>query len=232
MRDVILGIETSHELGGVALAEGGACLEEVLSTDRFKHSEELILLVDRALKSSGLGLPDIGAVAVSIGPGSFTGLRVGLAAAKGLCLSREIPLVAVPTLDALASMVRHESVPTHAVIDARRGELYWASYESDGDVQKRTADYSALTPRDLMDHIKSESLVVGSGLDRYRDFILKNARVPIRFIEPNPRFPSPEEVSILGSHMLKAGAVVDTDSVEPIYIRPSDAETARGNKRA
>jgi tRNA threonylcarbamoyladenosine biosynthesis protein TsaB len=227
--ELALGIETSHELGGIALVRGDECIAEVRSKAKLKHSEELIFLIDSVMKAAGSALEDVSLVAVSIGPGSFTGLRVGLATAKGLCFSRGVPLMDVPTLDALASMVRCERMPVYTIIDAKRGELYWARYEAEDGVQRRTAGYGALTPGSLIEQITSEALVVGSGLDRYRDFILENARAPINLIEPNPRFPSPAAVSKLGVERIRSGITVDIDSVEPIYIRPSDAEAGRRN---
>jgi len=231
MREVILGIETSHDLGGVALTRGEECIKEVPSSARLKHSEELVILIDTALKTSGLTLEDVDGIAVSIGPGSFTGLRVGLSTAKGLCLSTGLPMLVVPTLDALASIVKLESAPVHAIIDAKRGEVYWASYEFSGECQRRTGGYEAVSPEGLIERISSEVLLLGSGLDRYREFILENARVPVRLIDPNPRFPSPTAVSLLGYEKLKSGVAQDMGSVEPIYIRPSDAETGRRSGR-
>jgi tRNA threonylcarbamoyladenosine biosynthesis protein TsaB len=227
MQKLLLGIETSHDLGGVALVRGRECVAEALSTGSLKHSEELLILVKRAFESSHLGLEDADGIAVSIGPGSFTGLRVGLAAAKGLCLSRAIPLIGVPTLDALASMIGDEAVPVHAIIDAKRGEVYWASYELRNGVQRRTGGYEALSPENLAEQLTSKALVVGSGVERYKDAILQSARVPVRLKEPNPQFPSPIAVAILGLERLEAGNIDDVGTIEPIYIRPSDAEAKR-----
>ena len=223
----VLGIETSHDLGGVALVSGRECMAEVLSTGKLKHSEELVILIERAFECSGLSLDDIGGVAVSMGPGSFTGLRVGLATAKGLCLSKGIPLAGVPTLDALASMVGEEPVPVHAIIDAKRGEVYWGSYDLRNGQLRRTEGYEALTPESFAERLTSEALVVGSGLDRYKDSIIRIAQAPVRLKEPNPRFPSPTAVSVLGAEKLEAGVIEDIGAVEPIYIRPSDAEVKR-----
>jgi tRNA threonylcarbamoyladenosine biosynthesis protein TsaB len=165
-----------------------------------------------------------------MGPGSFTGLRVGLATAKGLCLAGGIPLVAVPTLDALARMVdeREQSRSVHAIIDARRGEVYWASYEFVKGEQRKTGGYLALSPAQLTERLIGDTVLVGSGVDRYKDYIRNNVRCQVRFIDPNPRFPTPMLISILGLEKLRAGDVVEIDSAEPIYIRPSDAETRRG----
>jgi tRNA threonylcarbamoyladenosine biosynthesis protein TsaB len=227
MQRLLLGIETSHDLGGVALVRGRECLVETSSTGKLKHSEELLILINTALGSSHLALEDVDGIAVSIGPGSFTGLRVGLAAAKGLCLSRAKPLIGVPTLDALASMVRDEEVPVHTIIDAKRGEVYWASYELRDGVQRRIGGYEALSPQGFAERLTSEALVVGSGIERYRDTILQSARVPVRLKDPNPQFPSPTAVAILGLERLESDNVDDVSIIEPIYIRPSDAEAKR-----
>jgi len=226
---LVLGIETSHDLGGVALADEGGPVAEALSTERLKHSEELMNLIDATLESAGSGFEGVDGIAVSIGPGSFTGLRVGLATAKGVCLSRGLPLAAVPTLDALARMCSESSVPVHTIVDAKRGEVYWSSYEFESGVQKRTADYLALTPQRLVEVISGRTLLIGSGVDAYRDFIIGNAKDRVVFMNPNPRFPSPSIIAVMGLERLRAGQAEAIESLEPIYIRPSDAETKKRN---
>ncbi|MFQ5905277.1 MAG: tRNA (adenosine(37)-N6)-threonylcarbamoyltransferase complex dimerization subunit type 1 TsaB [bacterium] len=224
MSKLVLGIETSHDVGGVALAESGGSVAEALSTGRLKHSEELMKLVDAVLERADSTFDHVDGVAVSVGPGSFTGLRVGLATAKGLCLSRSLPLAAVPTLDALAGMCCDSPVPVHAVIDARRGEVYWCSYEFECGVQKRTANYLAVTPQRLAGLVSGETLLIGSGVEAYRDFIVRTTKGRATFMSPNPQSPSPSVIAVMGLEMLESGQAREIESLEPIYIRPSDAE--------
>lgn len=226
---LVLGIETSSELGGVALANEAGAIVEKLTEKRLNHSEELIRLIDSVLKGLKSGLDDLHGVAVSMGPGSFTGLRVGLATAKGLCLSKGLPLLGIPSLDALAGMCPESSLPVHAIIDAKRGEVYWSSYRYESGMQTRTGEYLALAPQDLVERISEETMLIGSGVDVYRDFIVEKRKGLVKFVTPNPQFPSPSAVAALGLQRLKANQTEEIESVEPIYIRPSDAEVKEKN---
>jgi tRNA threonylcarbamoyladenosine biosynthesis protein TsaB len=224
---LLLSIETSHDTGGVAIADGRTPPVEELSTQRLKHSEELLVLIDRLLKGLGVSMSDLDGIAVSIGPGSFTGLRVGLAAAKGLCLSGGLPLVSVGTLDVFARMCPEGGLPIFALIDAKRGELYWCSYEYGGGKLKRTGEYLAISPGKLVELIAEKTLVVGSGVEAYMEYIKENAGDKVKFLDPNPEHPLPGVVATVGLEKLNRGEVEDIGEIEPIYIRPSDAETTR-----
>lgn len=226
---LVLGIETSSDFGGVALANEAGVVAEKLTRRRLNHSEELITLISSVLKGLQSGLDDLRGVAVSMGPGSFTGLRVGLATAKGLCLSKGLPLLSIPSLDALAGTCSESSLPIHAIIDAKRGEVYWSSYRFESGMQTRTGEYLALAPQDLVERISEETMLVGSGVDAYRDFIVGNTRGLARFVTPNPQFPSPSVVAVLGLRKLKANQTEEIESLEPIYIRPCDAEMKEKN---
>ena len=229
MNRLILGIETSSDFGGVALADEGGVVAEELTRRRLNHSEELVKLISSALKGLQSGLDDLQGVAVSIGPGSFTGLRVGLAAAKGLCLSKGLPLLGIPSLDALASMCPESSLPVHAIIDAKRGEVYWSSYRYESGMQTRTGEYIAVTPQGLVERISEETMLIGSGVDVYRDFIVENRKGLAKFVTPNPQSPLPSVIAVLGLQRLKANQIEEIESLEPIYIRPSDAEIKEKN---
>ncbi|TET46653.1 tRNA (adenosine(37)-N6)-threonylcarbamoyltransferase complex dimerization subunit type 1 TsaB [candidate division TA06 bacterium] len=229
MNRLILGIETSSDFGGVALADEGGVVAEELTRRRLNHSEELVKLISSALKGLRSGLDDLQGVAVSIGPGSFTGLRVGLAAAKGLCLSKGLPLLGIPSLDALASMCPESSLPVHAIIDAKRGEVYWSSYRYESGMQTRTGEYIAVTPQGLVERISEETMLIGSGVDVYRDFIVENRKGLAKFVTPNPQSPLPSVIAVLGLQRLKANQIEEIESLEPIYIRPSDAEIKEKN---
>ena len=229
MNRLILGIETSSDFGGVALADEGGVVAEELTRRRLNHSEELVKLISSALKGLRSGLDDLQGVAVSIGPGSFTGLRVGLAAAKGLCLSKGLPLLGIPSLDALASMCPESSLPVHAIIDAKRGEVYWSSYRYESGMQTRTGEYIAVTPQGLVERISEETMLIGSGVDVYRDFIVENRKELAKFVTPNPQSPLPSVIAVLGLQRLKANQIEKIESLEPIYIRPSDAEIKEKN---
>jgi len=136
MNMIVLGIETSTDVCSVGLARTGQPLKEERVVEERIHSEKVLTLV-RALLSEGRVAPhQLGAIAVSIGPGSFTGLRIGLSTAKGLCFALNVPLVAVPTFDAIAQAVAasHQDAANIVVaLDAKKGDFYSGRYERRSD---------------------------------------------------------------------------------------------------
>jgi tRNA threonylcarbamoyladenosine biosynthesis protein TsaB len=131
----ILHIETSTKVCSVALSFNGACLDFITeSSSDFVHSERLNMLIGDLLQQCGIGFSDLAAVAVSSGPGSYTGLRIGVSTAKGLCYALSIPLIAIDSLSALAGMVRGQRNISESLvlsmIDARRMEAYTSLFDS------------------------------------------------------------------------------------------------------
>jgi tRNA threonylcarbamoyl adenosine modification protein YeaZ len=145
---MILSIETATELCGTALVHNGSVLAHRTVTEKNIHSERLMVLVDEVLGEAGFGVKDLDGIAVSIGPGSFTGLRIGLSAAKGLAYAQSLTMIAVPTLDAIADEAArtngaNEGDVICALIDAKREEAYYAFYTCEqGRHMRLTGTYS------------------------------------------------------------------------------------------
>ncbi|OGL15189.1 MAG: tRNA (adenosine(37)-N6)-threonylcarbamoyltransferase complex dimerization subunit type 1 TsaB, partial [Candidatus Rokubacteria bacterium RIFCSPLOWO2_12_FULL_69_21] len=137
----VLAVETSTLAGGAALLDGARVVGEYRLDIRLTHSERLMVAVDRLLGDAGWTPHDLEGLAVAVGPGSFTGLRIGLAAVKGLALALAIPVAAVPTLDAMAALLSHAALPVCPVLDARKHEVYACSYRWDGAAMRREWDY-------------------------------------------------------------------------------------------
>jgi tRNA threonylcarbamoyl adenosine modification protein YeaZ len=126
----ILGIETSTQRGSIALMDGATLVRELpLSAALNKHAERLLPQIDTLLKETGTPPSDLAAIAISIGPGSFTGLRVGLATAKGLAYACGLPLLPVPTLEAMAMPFRDAKTAIAPMIVSRKDEVYWALFQ-------------------------------------------------------------------------------------------------------
>jgi tRNA threonylcarbamoyladenosine biosynthesis protein TsaB len=216
----VLAVETSTLAGGVALIDGERLVAEYLLDVRVTHSERLLSAIDRVLGDAGWTARELQGLAVAVGPGSFTGLRVGISAVKGLALALGIPVAAVPTLDAMAATLPWASLPVCPVLHARRDEVYAALYRWDGDGVRRESDYLAMTPDALAERLGEPTLLIGDGADAIRSPHAR--RVP-----PPPRAPSPACVAVLGRARLALGETVSAASLVPLYLRPSEAELRR-----
>jgi tRNA threonylcarbamoyladenosine biosynthesis protein TsaB len=216
----LLAVETSTRAGGVALLEGERLRGEYVLDVSATHSERLMPAIDRLLGDAGWAAPDLQALAVAVGPGSFTGLRIGLSAVKGLALALGIPVAAVPTLDAIAASLPFSSLPVCPVLDARKGEVYACRYRWDGTAMRREWEYLALTPDDLASRLDEPTILLGDGAHLVETPHARTA-------PPHRRGPSPGAVAVLGVERLARGDTVVASELVPIYLRPSEAELKR-----
>ena len=216
----VLGLETSTLAGGVALVDGERLVAEYVLDVSVTHSERLLAAVDRVLADAHWAPRDLEGVAVSIGPGSFTGLRIGVSTAKGLALALELPIAAVPTLDAMAAAVPWAALPVCPVLQARRGEVYASRYRRDGEGLRREWEYLALSPGELSGRLGEPTLLVGDGAAGVDSPHARHLPAP-------RRVPSPACVAVLGRERLRLGDSVGAAELAPLYLRPSQAELRR-----
>lgn len=240
----LLAIETTGALGSFAVVEGSGAEgpKVVAEMDRDimgRHVEAGVGMVSEVLESASLAPADLDGIAVSLGPGSFTGLRVGLGIAKGLCVGAGLPLAGVPTLDCLARPLCERRGLVVPVRDARRGEVYACIYRAGGERMERLTGYVSLPPCDLVSEIGSavEALsaagaapptvtLVGDGLARYGG-LLKDSPGSVDLAPELLWNVRAAVVGAIGIDLISAGASLDIDSAEPIYVRPSEAERKR-----
>jgi tRNA threonylcarbamoyladenosine biosynthesis protein TsaB len=216
----VLAVDTSTLAGGVALLDGDRVVGESLLDVRTTHSERVMVAVDRALADAGWPSPSLDGFAVTVGPGSFTGLRIGLAAVKGLALALGRPIAGVPTLDAMAAGLPFTTHPVCPVLDARKGEVYACLYRWDGLAFRREWDYLALAPEALAARLTEPVIGIGDGA----------ALVPTPWMtlaRPVRRGPSAAVVGWIGHEALRRGETVDAAALVPFYLRPSEAELKR-----
>ncbi len=221
----VLGIETSTPVCSVGLVDDDRVLASFSQNTGLRHAERTMAMADRAMADAGVEFADLDGVAVGSGPGSFTGLRIGMAGAKGLCLALDLPLLAVPTLKGLAAQVVMEGMPVCAMLDARRGNIYAGVYSLDGGCLVARYPDAATPLEELIPKLPEPVLIVGEGGVTYRDRIQAYMGKDARFA-PASTHPSGASVALLGVESLRAGNAVDATTAEPEYHRLSQAESA------
>lgn len=222
---VVLGIETATALGGVALVSAaGELLGEITLRNNESHAERVLPAAAGLLETHGLTPRDLAAVSVSRGPGSFTGLRAGVAAAKGLALSLEVPLYGIPTLESLAANVPPGEELVCAVLAARRGEVFRAFFSSGPQGPRRRGDDELVTIERLAAELPARCLVVGA-----MPGLTPRPQPPgLRFCPDHLNHPRAAVIALLGWQALCASRVSDLATLLPSYLRAPDAEAARG----
>lgn len=224
---MILAIETAVEHVGVALGDyNGVVAHAMLASDR-RHAESLTPMIQFILQQAGITMDQVSAVAVDVGPGLFTGMRVGMAAAQSIAWALEIPMVAVCSLDVVAMNADAEDSIVAAALDARRGEVYWALYRmrGNGAEPQRLTEPVVSLPEDMAVHLadRGEDIVcAGSGFDRHAALFLESPWA--RMAGPASTFPSALNVVALASHRIAADDTVSPTDIAPMYLRAPDAE--------
>ena len=227
-RPLLLAIETSTRTTGVALLRGDEPVAEACGAEGATAAETLLPEIDRLLRENEVSAADLDAFAVSIGPGSFTGLRVGLATLKGLAFGSDRPVARVPTLSALAWTSPRRDLPVAALLDARRGEMYAAVYDLGDDGPRLRLDEGVYGPHELIPHLPSECVLVGEGAEEFgreiRDHLGAGAVIA-------GGAASATAVGWIGARMLARGEGVAAADLVPHYVRRAEAEVQRTGER-
>jgi tRNA threonylcarbamoyladenosine biosynthesis protein TsaB len=219
-----LGIDTSTMTAGVGIVEDDEILVDLKFDVRVTYSEILLPTIDLAFRTVGMKIDDLDGLAVSIGPGSFTGLRIGLSTVKGLCIAAKKPLAAVPSLDALASHSLYCGCQVVPLLDAKKDQVYAAIYDtSDGELKKK-GEYMAVSVGDLVKKISKKTLFVGPGARLYQKELTHLLGDQARFALNDQSFPSGASAARMGIRKLACGETEDIANLEPLYIRMSEAE--------
>lgn len=231
----LLAIDTSTLSGSVALLADGEVVAEKLWHGPEGHAAALMPAISDLMRATDVAGPGLDAIVAAIGPGSFTGLRVGLATAKGLALGWGKPLVAVSSLAAMAFNVNKEAtayiVP---ILDARRGEIYMAAYDNGVEVVAECVRMPSECA-DKLAALKTNYVCFGDGFNRYRDIFVDRLGPRLVEVDKLPDYPGAVAVGCFGLEKLRRGET--TDISVPNYIRRSQAEVnkgggdAAGNKR-
>jgi tRNA threonylcarbamoyladenosine biosynthesis protein TsaB len=227
----ILAVDTSTSLGSIALVDGPAVRAELALNVSTTHNQRLLPGIHRLLTDVGWTLEELDGLAIGLGPGSFTGLRIGMSVMKGLAFATGKPLAGVPTLDALAANVSLAPWTVCPVMDARKGEVYTALYRGgEGDKLERLTPYQVMKPERLAEFITGKTVLLGDGLLRYGDIVA--AGLGDRLVRAPAHLNAIRGTSIgwLAMERLRQGLAEDISTCTPLYIRPSEAELARLNR--
>ncbi|MBI5361132.1 MAG: tRNA (adenosine(37)-N6)-threonylcarbamoyltransferase complex dimerization subunit type 1 TsaB [Planctomycetes bacterium] len=215
-----LGIETSSIIGSVALSEDSRIIDEISFEKGLIHGRELIPNIKKILSSRNLPPEKIGLVCVSQGPGSYTGLRVGMTTAKIFSYSLKKPLIAVPSLDALVMNAPLDYDYACPVMDACWDQVYSCAYKKSKNGWQKNGEYSILPAPETADNIHKGAFVFGDALKRFRDVFEKKGRFIIG-IDDAIWYPRARNICLKGFEYFKNGRHDDILKVEPMYLRPA-----------
>lgn len=214
-------------VGGVALLEGPVLVAEYTLNVAATHSERLLGAIDRLLSDAGWTPRSLDGIACAVGPGSFTGLRIGVSTAKGLAFALGVPVVGVPTLDAMAESVPLPAFPVCPALDAKKEEIYTALYDPAPAGVRRRTDWMVIRPAAFLETVEGPVIFLGSGAQLYRELICRRLGSRAHFVPAHFRSPSAASVAELGRRALEGGQRQDPEALTPLYIRPSEAELKR-----
>ena len=222
----ILALDTSATAASVAIAEENKIIGEFFINTALTHSQTLIPMTEQLLKCSGVSIKDIDAIAVNAGPGSFTGVRIGVAAAKGLAFPENLPCVSVSTLESMAYNLLGNDCIACAVMDARCSQVYNALFRVKGDSVERLTDDRALSLEDLRLDLQkySEKIVLVGDGTAITESYLKNSLTNVSAAPINQRIQRASSVAIVACGQYKQGKTLSCSELMPLYLRLPQAQ--------
>ncbi len=225
----ILALESSATAASVALCEDEALIAQSFRDTGLTHSQTLLPMTEELLAHCGLTVADLDLIAVAAGPGSFTGLRIGVATAKGLAWAAQLPCAGCSTLEAMAWNLAGLDGELCAAMDARRHQVYNARFRAENGTITRLTEDRAIALEDLIEELrgtKTTQIVLGDGAQLCCE-ALTAAGIPARLAPPNLRQQTAWGVARLGLELAKAGRTVPPEELVPVYHRLSQAERER-----
>ncbi len=218
---MLLAVDTSTAQIGLALYDGSRVSGELTWHSRSHHTVELAPALSELLARTGVQMPDLQALAVALGPGSFTSLRVGLSLVKGLALARSLPLIGIPTLDAVAAALPVQDLPLVAVLPAGRGRLAAGRYQAGEERWQADGDPRVMTAETLADEIHSPTLVCGEMNADERQRLARKWK-NVRLASPARCVRRPALLAELAWERWQAGGSDPLASLAPIYLHAAE----------
>lgn len=231
----ILALDSSGLVASVAIVTEDAVLAEYTVNYKKTHSQTLLPMLDEVVGMVELDLKEVDAIAIAAGPGSFTGLRIGSATAKGLGLAMKKPIVAVPTLDGLAYNLYGTKRIICPMMDARRNQVYTGLYEFNDKEFRVIKEQTAAAVEEILEEINQlgrEVVFLGDGAAVYQELICEKTKVEYSFAPIHMNRQRAGAVGALGLELFKKGQVESADRHEPVYLRVSQAERERAERQA
>ncbi len=227
---LLLAVESSGLVASVALLSDDVLIGEFTTNFKKTHSQTLLPMLDQMIRMVGADLKDVDAIAVSKGPGSFTGLRIGAATAKGLGLALDKPLIGVPTVDAIAYNLFGTEKLICPLMDARRDQVYTGLYTFESGAfqvvrPQEAVSIGAVVER--LDEMGRPVIFLGDGVPVYKDYIEEHMRTEHEYAPPHLSRQRAGALAVLGKRYLEEGRAVRGADLMPEYLRLSQAERER-----
>jgi tRNA threonylcarbamoyladenosine biosynthesis protein TsaB len=224
---ITLGIDTTAVAASVALVKDGKILSEFYTNVGLQHSRTLMPMIESMLSCCGIAPNQIDRFGVTVGPGSFTGLRIGMATAKGIVQGGNKKLIAIPTLDTLAQNLNHYPGIICPIMNAQKKQVYTAIYKSTETGMERLSDYQAIEAETLAEQLLALGETVwftGDGVDAFADVFRAKLGAQCRLADGNTVLPRAGALAMLAAERAEQEQFDDLYQAELIYIRKSEAE--------
>ena len=224
---IILSIDSSTPVAGIAVSDGHKLLGEVMINTKNTHSEKLMPMLAQLLTDLQMSVEQIEAVAITCGPGSFTGLRIGMATAKGIAQGGNKKLIAIPTLDTLAQNLKHYPGIICPIMNAQKRQVYTAIYRNGEAGLERLSDYQAIEADKLADQLLELGETVwftGDGVDAFAEVFQAKLGEKCHLADGNTVLPRAGALAMLAADRAEQEQFDDLYQAELIYIRKSEAE--------
>jgi tRNA threonylcarbamoyladenosine biosynthesis protein TsaB len=228
---ILLTIQTASPGGSVALSDGEHLLAEFSLDSRKTPTEWLLAAIDDLLAKTGVTKDSLDAIGIVCGPGAFTGLRVGLATAKGLALALGCPMVGVSSLQCLAMQLPFTQMPVCVMLDARKQEVYSCLYRWESGLPRAISAEQVVRPEKLLAEITGDTLFVGNGALVYRSLIVRQLASRAHFAPDFLNLPRAGAAAVLALSEWQTGNTFSADEMMPSYLRPSEAELNLATKK-
>ncbi len=230
----ILAVDTSTNVASAAILEDQVIIGEYNCNRGKTHSQRLMPMVQHLMETTGLSVNDIDAFSASIGPGSFTGLRIGVTTIKAMAFAAEKPVISVHTLDALAYNLPFTENLICPMIDARNNQVFTAIYRFIGDKLERLTDYMGIPVTELADILRKmegDTVFLGDACNMHRDYFVSELGNRVKIAPPGTALAKASSVAILAGKAYSEGKLESCYDMVPFYLRKSQAERERENQK-